>query len=64
MRVIKSNEFSAPKIICPLCGVIVDYPHILEYHSEYWACKGMYNKHFPKTVDEFNSRFGSLGLKI
>ena len=64
MSMIKSNEFSVIKIICPLCGAVVDYPHILEYHSEYWASKGMYNSHFPETIDEFNKRFSILGIYI
>lgn len=52
------------KIICPLCGVIDNYCHVLECHSEYWVSKGMYNGYFPKTVDEFNNRFGIIGLYI
>lgn len=49
------------KYICPLCGGVVRYQHIIEAHAQVWDSKYP-TSHMPQTASEFNKRFGPIGL--
>lgn len=50
-------------IICPLCHQHVEYKHVLEDHKEFWDLK-LPTEQLPQTVEDFNKRFGPIGLGI
>lgn len=50
--------------ICPLCDQIVDDPkHIFDVHKEFWDARYP-TETIPQGVEEFNKRFGLIGLSI
>lgn len=52
-------------MICPLCNCSInDVKHVTIDHEAYWKSKGFDAEILPKTIEEFNNRFGTIGLKI
>ena len=52
-------------MICPFCNCKTnDINHVIIDHEQFWKSRALDPTTFPKTVEEFNSRFGLLGLTI
>lgn len=56
-------ETTKQKLICPICNQECEFSHIYDAHPEYWDVRFPTGDQ-PKTVEEFNTRFGPLGLMI
>lgn len=50
-------------LICPICIQECEFSHIYTAHPEFWDVRFPTGDQ-PKTVDEFNARFGPLGMTI
>lgn len=52
------------KLLCPLCEEVVDkYEHIINDHKEFWDARYPVDP-LPTNVEEFNNRFGMIGMYI